>query len=68
MWLATMKEFVHREAKKERGKHRGRETMGSGGSRRLCGEMCVGWWRKDHVGGREERSDVGGRSECSNGG
>ena len=42
--------------------------MGSGGSRRLCGEMRVGWWRKDRVGGWEDRSDVGGRSECSNGG
>ena len=43
--------------------------MGSGGRKRLFGGMCFGWWRKFHVGGREEiRTDVGGRSECRNGG
>ena len=44
-------------------------AMGSGGSKRLCVGIHVGWWRKVRVGGREDiRSDVGGRSECSNGG
>ena len=49
--------------------HRESAIMGSGGSKRLCGGMCIGWWRSVHVGVREERrSDVGGRSECNNGG
>ena len=49
--------------------HRESAIMGSGGSKRLCGGMCIGWWRSIHVGVLEERrSDVGGRSECNNGG
>ena len=53
----------------ERGKHIGRvQQWGVVGAGYYVRKMCVGCWRKDHVGGQEERSDVGGRSECNNGG
>ena len=64
-----MKEFVHREVERERrGSTQGEQQWGVVGAGYYVRKMCVGCWRKDHVGGQEERSDVGGRSECNNGG